>query len=182
MVAAQLMPNLLDPTKLSGSQPSRLYWDPEIPPATLCNFLAPFSAAPGETRYIFRVRIDAANENARSRTVPVEFLFDPSRNDLRRLAVWQKRSKSFRKRIFEVRQRFSRVSDHLRQRPSVRHAGYVVGAGTPTIFRPTLFTDQRHEGDGAKIFFFEIGLALAGKLDEGLIPLFLTDRNDQATV
>jgi hypothetical protein len=64
----------------SGGQ-SRLYWDSNSPPATFYNFINPFSAAPGETRYIFRVRIDA--ENARSRTVPVEFLFDPNRAEFR---------------------------------------------------------------------------------------------------
>jgi hypothetical protein len=69
--------------KESSGGPSRLFWEPTNMPATLYNFLNPLSAASGETRYIFRVRVDAENENARSRTVPVEFLFDPSRVDLR---------------------------------------------------------------------------------------------------
>ena len=46
------------------------------------------------------------------------------------------------------------------------------------ILGPALFTDQRHERDGAKILFLEFGLALARELDQGLITLFITDRND----
>jgi hypothetical protein len=64
----------------SGS-PSQLYWDPTTPPATFYNFVNPLSVAPGETRYIFRVDVDAGN--ARARTVPVEFLFDPTRPEFR---------------------------------------------------------------------------------------------------
>src|SRR5262249_417820 len=70
------------PARTENRGPSQLFWE-QIPPATLYNFLNSFRTAPGEVRYTFRVRIDAENENARSRTVKVGFLVDPGRTDLR---------------------------------------------------------------------------------------------------
>src|SRR3954466_10669939 len=60
-----------------------------------------------------------------------------------------------------------------------RLAGDVVCSRATAIFGPTCFTDQWHERDGAKILLVEIRRSLAGKLDERLITLFLTDRNNQ---
>jgi hypothetical protein len=65
-----------------GGGSSVLFWNPDEMPATLYQFLQRVSSPPSEARYTFRVRIDAENENARTRIVPVEFLFDPSRTDL----------------------------------------------------------------------------------------------------
>ncbi len=56
----------------------------------------------------------------------------------------------------------------------------MVGSPASAILGPTLFTNQRHERDGAEILFSEVGFALACKLDQGLIAIFLTDGNDQA--
>jgi hypothetical protein len=57
----------------------------------------------------------------------------------------------------------------------------VVRRRAPAILGPALFTDQRHERDGAKILLLEISVALARKLDQSLMTLLPTHRNDQAT-
>ena len=63
--------------------------------------------------------------------------------------------------LVDFGQRFDRIGDHLRQCPSTRLAGNVVRGRASAILGPPLFSNQRHERDGAKVLFFEFGGALA---------------------
>jgi hypothetical protein len=55
-----------------------LWWPDPIPPTNMMEFL--HSLPPGKATYLFEIRVNA--DNARPRTVPVQFVFDPARSKL----------------------------------------------------------------------------------------------------
>jgi hypothetical protein len=54
----------------------------------------------------------------------------------------------------------------------------VIRGRASAVFGPTVFTNQGHERDGAKLLLFELGISLARQFYQGLISFFLAHRNN----